>query len=185
KYKLQKLEGRKFSGEYLDWLSWWAYFQKIHEDDEMDSTDKFQYLIQYMKKGTRAEKIVNSYPVSKENYPKVVEALRKRYGNKRILKELYIRQLIKMVTSKSGEKKSLSTMYDELESSLRSWQSLGLDPLVFGDFLYPLVESSLPVDIVQVWQRSPLAGYDSDDEDADDFRLQNLMKFLEIEVRGA
>src|SRR5437016_2405396 len=154
KYKLQKLEGRKFSGEYLDWLSWWSYYEKIHEDDEMDSTDKFQYLIQYMTKGTRAEKIVNSYPVSRQNYPKVVEALRKRYANKRILKELYVRQLIKMVMYKPQEKKSISTIYDELESNLRSLESLGLDPLVFGDFLYPLVESSLPVDIVQVWQRS-------------------------------
>jgi len=51
--------------------------------------------------------------------------------------------------------------------------------------LYPLVESSLPEEIVSVWQRSAVSGYDSDAVKPVDERLKSLMKFLKGEVKGA
>ncbi|UYV80075.1 hypothetical protein LAZ67_18001599 [Cordylochernes scorpioides] len=61
-----------------------------------------------------------------------------------------------------------------------------------GVFLYPLVESSLPLDIIQVWQRNPAVGYGIKEEGAENGdksdasgRLQALMDFLRDEVKGA
>src|SRR5436190_4858357 len=46
KFKLPTLEFKKFGGEIKDWLPFWGQFKKIHEDPDIDSDDKYQYLIQ-------------------------------------------------------------------------------------------------------------------------------------------
>jgi hypothetical protein len=186
-YKLPTIEMKKFTGDLKDWLSWWAQFEKIHLDEELHPTDKFQYLLQATVEGSRARRLVDGYPQTAENYPKVVEALVDRYGDKVLLTELYVRQLARLVVVNASKKnQSLSLMFDELESSLRALESLGVTAEQSAAFLYPLVESSLPEELQKVWQRSALAGYDEEGEEkAVDERLKSLMKFLKQEVKGA
>lgn len=77
-------------------------------------------------------------------------------------------------------------MYDELESHLRALETLGVTREQSAAFLYPLVESSLPVEVVKVWQRSILSDRDDDQHEKPvDERLKSLMKFLRMEVKGA
>jgi len=40
-YKLPKTELKKFSGNVMDWLSWWSQFKKIHQDGDLHDSDKF------------------------------------------------------------------------------------------------------------------------------------------------
>lgn len=189
-YKLPKIEIKKFNGELKEWLGFWSQFEKIHNDSKLHDSDKFQYLVQSMVPGTRADKLVNSYPQSASNYPLAVAALKDRFGDQVLLTEVYVRQLLKLVIRNAGVGKqqnlSLSAMYDELESNLRALETLGVTQEQSAAFLYPLVESSLPVEIIQVWQRSAVSGYEDDDagKPADE-RLKTLMKFLRGEVRGA
>ena len=187
-YKLPKIEIRKFDGDLREWLGFWSQFQKIHEDSALHASDKFQYLIQSMEPGTRAYKLVNSYPQSAENYQSVVAALKDRFGDKVLLTEVYVRQLLKLVIRNVGKPKNvtLSAMYDEIESHLRALETLGVTQEQSAAFLYPLVESSLPEELIRVWQRSAMAGYDEDHDDKPvDERLKLLMKFLRKEVKGA
>ena len=51
--------------------------------------------------------------------------------------------------------------------------------------MYPVVESCLPMDILQVWQRSSLAGYNGPNVKPTQERLESLMEFLKTEVKGA
>ncbi|UYV66025.1 hypothetical protein LAZ67_3006222 [Cordylochernes scorpioides] len=44
----------------------------------LSELEKFQYLVQSMRTGTRADRLVRSYPLTTENYPKVVKALQDR-----------------------------------------------------------------------------------------------------------
>lgn len=88
--KLPKLEIRKFSGEHLDWLTWWAQFAKIHKSDDLSDSDKFEYLEAAMKPNTRSYDIVHSYPMTNENYSKVIAALKARYAKPKVLKQLYV-----------------------------------------------------------------------------------------------
>jgi len=187
-YKLPKIEIRKFGGDLREWLGFWSQFEKIHEDKTLHDSDKFQYLVQSMVPGTRAYKLVGSYPQSAANYPLVVAALKDRFGDKVLLTEVYVRQMLKLVIRNVGKSKAapLSTMYDELESHLRALETLGVTQEQSAAFLYPLVESSLPEEVVRAWQRSTLSGYDDDQPDKPvDERLKSLMKFLRIEVKGA
>ncbi|UYV69354.1 hypothetical protein LAZ67_6003301 [Cordylochernes scorpioides] len=123
--------------------------------------------MQSIKKGTRAERLVRSYPLTKENYPKVIKALKDRFGDSTILTDVYVRQLLKLVVN-NVRKKSLSL---ETECAY---------------FLYPMVEPSLPEDLLRTWQRSALAGYDVEDGELPptvDKRLTSLLEFMRREVK--
>ncbi|UYV72394.1 hypothetical protein LAZ67_9002922 [Cordylochernes scorpioides] len=134
-----------------------------------------------------------SYPITKDNYPKVIQALKDRFGDKNLLIEHYIRRLLKLVVSNARkENLPLDEIYDDLTAHLKNLESLGVNTEMAGVFLYPLVESSLPLDIIQVWQRNPAVGYGIKEEGAENGdksdasgRFQALMDFLRDEVKGA
>ncbi|UYV71039.1 hypothetical protein LAZ67_8001505 [Cordylochernes scorpioides] len=108
------------------------------------------------------ELALKSYDGSLEgaNYVLAVQALQERFGDPNILTELYVRRLLNSVISNvKKENRNLSSLYDELSSHLRSLETLGIDPQLSGIFLYPLVESSLPSDILKIWHRHPSSGY--------------------------
>ena len=88
KFKLPKLEWNKYSGEIKDWLGFWDQFKKIHEDEDIASEDKFQYLVQATVKGSRAREIVESFPPTADNYPKAIESLKSRFGRDDLLVEV-------------------------------------------------------------------------------------------------
>lgn len=187
-YKLPKIEIKKFDGQLKNWLGFWSQFKKIHEDATLHDSDKFQYLVQSMVTGTRAQKLVESYPQSSDNYSKVIEALQSRFGDKVLLAEVYVRELLKFVNSsmhKKRDKDSLGALYDELESHLRALETLGVKSEHSAIFLYPMVESSLPEEFIKIWQRSSLSGYAEDVEKSPEDRLMGLLKFLRQEVKGA
>jgi len=182
-FRLPKIELRKFSGELKEWLGWWAQFEKIHEDEELHDADKMTYLRLGMKEPSRAFDVVDRFPPTPANYPKAVLALKERFGKPKLLKQVYVRELIKMILdNKTKDKTPLSTLYDRLESSLRSLESLGVSTDQMGEFLFPMVESSLPEEILLAWQRSPLFGQDGSREIPPKSELDFLMEFLKTEI---
>jgi len=185
-YKLPKIEIKKFNGTLTEWLSFWSQFKKIDEDADLHSSDKFQYLVQAMVPGSRARELVDSYPQTAENYAKVIAALKERFGKEKLLKQVYVRELLKMVlnNAKKQDKVQLSRMFDQLESHLRSLESLGVTIEQMTEFLYPMVESSLPEEILIAWQRSPMYGRDGNLEIPPKSDLDYLMLFLKQEVQS-
>lgn len=76
----------------------------------------------------------------------------------------------------------ISSMYDKLIGHLRSLESLGVTVEQSTLFLYPMVESSLPEDIIIAWQRSQLYERDGSEELPPKGNLDYLMEFLRQEV---
>ncbi|XP_037029723.1 uncharacterized protein LOC119069705 [Bradysia coprophila] len=185
-YKLPKIEIKKFNGEILEWLSFWSQFDKIHKDDDLHNSDKFQYLTQAIMENTRAKELVNSYPQTSENYPKVVAALKERFGKPKILKQVYVRELIKMIANnvRTKDKVSISKLFDNLESHLRALETLGVTGEQTAEFVFPMVESILPEEILIAWQRSPNFGRDGSAMQPPLSELDFLMSFLRQEVES-
>ena len=91
-----------------------------------------------------------------------------------------------VIKTVGGSSIKLDKMYDKLDMHLRFLEVLGVTQDQSAAFSYPLVESSLPDDILKAWQRSAMSGYDNEDSDiSPDERLKSLMKFLRHEVKGA
>ncbi|CAL8127281.1 unnamed protein product [Orchesella dallaii] len=184
-FKLPKITLMKFNGELNQWLAWWSQFRKIDEDDDLDDSDKFQYLYQSMQPDTEAMEIVKSYPHSAENYSKAIEALQERFGRDDLQLQFYVRELLTLVISNVAkkEKLALSSLYLKLESHLRCLATLKLDQADPATWLFPLVESSLAEETLRAWQRSPISKQDGTQLNPQKTRLDLLMEFIRNEVR--
>ncbi|KAJ8980838.1 hypothetical protein NQ317_018418 [Molorchus minor] len=162
------------------WLPFWSQFKRIHEDDHIENEDKFQYLIQATFPNSRARQLVESYPPSSENYLKVIESLKSRFGREDLLVEVYVRELLKLIFNNLNSKCNLSSLYDKLESQLRALETLNVSSDKCSAMLYPLVESCLPEEILRAWQRNTCFNLGSSLKD----RLEKLMEFLKKEVES-
>ncbi|GBL80343.1 hypothetical protein AVEN_92253-1 [Araneus ventricosus] len=89
KYRLPKLELKKFNGNIKSFLGFWSQFSRIHEDEEIPSEEKFQYLIQAITPGTRAASLIETFQPTAQNYPKAIELLKERFGREDLSKEKY------------------------------------------------------------------------------------------------
>ncbi|GFU22780.1 uncharacterized protein TNCV_829851 [Trichonephila clavipes] len=183
KFKLPKIELKKFNGEAKEYLTFWSQFQKIHEDRGIAAEDKMQYLLQSMEPGSKAERLVLSFPATAANYPKAIDQLKERFGREDLLVQIYVRDLLNLVMKDAATgraKADLPLLYDELESKLRSLESLGKTQDKYGDFLTPLVESCLPEEVLVAWERSRNHQTESEGSRS----LEQLMNFLRQEVKG-
>lgn len=180
KYKLPKLELQKFSGDPIEWLGWWSQFKGIDDDKTLSAEHKFQYLIQATVPKSAAHDLVTSFPPTSENYPKAINYLKSRFGNDKILVEVYVRELLKLVVNNVNNRKStISTLYDKLQTQLRALESLGVTSDKYAAMLFPLVESALPDEILMAWQRS-MNQLRNEDDNEDQLNL--LLKFIRNEV---
>ncbi|GFW74592.1 uncharacterized protein TNCV_961671 [Trichonephila clavipes] len=88
---------------------------------------------------------------SAANYPKSIDQLKERFGREDLLVQIYVRDLLTFIMKNAATgraKADLPLLYDELESKLRSLESLGKTQDKYGDFLKPLVESCLPEEVL-------------------------------------
>ncbi|UYV64832.1 hypothetical protein LAZ67_3002105 [Cordylochernes scorpioides] len=181
--KLAKIELKKFTGEIKDWLGWWAQFNKIHVDPTLEDSDKFQYLVQSMSPGTRASKLVDSYPLTAENYPKVIETLTERFGRPELLQQVYVRDLIRlMIDCSSKQQLKVTSFYDELVTHLRALESLKIEARQMSVFIFPMIEACLSEELMKAWQRSPLHDVKIDANDLTQTRVDQIMEFLQKEA---
>lgn len=183
--KLPKIELRKFQGDVKEWLPFWSQFKKIHEGATISKGDKFQYLIQTMAPQSRAAELVGSFPPVETNYDSAIASLKNRFGRDEVLVEVYVRELLKLVLKnvmKPEERIPLSSLYDKIEAQLRALESLGVTSDKCGAMLLPLVESSLPEEILRAWQRHPVPVVAEGEQNEE--RLTQLIKFLRSEVEN-
>ncbi|KFM71124.1 hypothetical protein X975_02399, partial [Stegodyphus mimosarum] len=182
--KLPKLRLKEYDLMPRSWVAFWGQFSRVHEDENLREEDKFQYLLSSLKPKTKARDIAESYPPSKDNYAKVIEHLKSRFGRKDLLIEVYIRDLLALVNNKSVIK--LADLYDKLGSYLRALETLGVTTSNYAAMLYPVVESCLPTEILKAWDRYRLNREVEEGEQilAKEKILENLMSFLRHEVEG-
>ncbi|GFU99653.1 putative RNA-directed DNA polymerase from transposon X-element [Trichonephila clavipes] len=184
KFKLPKLELRKFSGEPKDYLAFWSQFEKIHMDATIAEEDKFQYLLQCLVPDSKAARLVSSFPPTKNNYLKAITQLKERFGRDELLVQIYVRDLLSIVMKNAAGriKVDLSELCDLLESKLMALESLGRTKEKFAEFLEPLVESCLPENVLRAWERSRSVEDSSPQDSARS--LDKLLCFLRNEVQS-
>ncbi|GFS88513.1 transposon Tf2-6 polyprotein [Nephila pilipes] len=131
---------------------------------------------------SEARELVESFPITNENYPLAIESLTERYGRKELLIDFYVRELLKLDLSNATKKKqdSLSSLYNKLSTQLRALSSLGVTTDQCGVILYPLAESSLPTHILRSFERQR-KNIDSEQSIS---TLDAIVSFLKSEVQS-
>ena len=77
----------------------------------------------------------------------------------------------------------MAEVYDKVSAHIRALETLGVTTNNCAIMLYPLVESSLPEEILRTWQRSSFSNEEVEGEENTD-RLTRLLRFLEAEVKN-
>ncbi|KAF8785753.1 hypothetical protein HNY73_011259 [Argiope bruennichi] len=183
KFKLPKIEFKTFNGNSKEYLTFRSQFRKIDEDSSMPPEDKFQYLLQAIVPKSKIARVFESFPVTADNYSKAIDQLKDRFGREDLLVQIYVRDLLSMVMKNGISGRAtpdLPTLYDELKSKIRAFESLGRTQEKYADFLSPLVESCLSEEILIARER-----HRNFNEASDGIRsLEQLLNFLNKEVRG-
>lgn len=175
------------------WIPFWAQFRKVYEAEDIDSDDKFQYLLQSLQPETKARKIVEGIPACGDNLMKAVEELKRRFGKDKAIIEVFTRDLLSLVLSQ--EKLPLWSLCDNLKAKLNSLEVLGVTSDKYEAILLPLVENCLPMEVLKAWERfrrvnrvgnrQERSGSTSSLENLDcTDGLTLLMDFLDGEVEG-
>ncbi|UYV63707.1 hypothetical protein LAZ67_2005377 [Cordylochernes scorpioides] len=145
---------------------------------ETKGRHKFEPRERNTAENSESREAVESFPPSADNYPKVIEYIKSRFGEDEMLVEIYVRDLLQNVRAEG--KMSVVKHYDRLETQLRALETLGVARDKFAAMLYPLVESALPEDTLRVWERSQYTVSGRGVQD----KLTQLMTFLKTEVKG-
>uniref|UniRef100_A0A6P7H7F9 Uncharacterized protein LOC114348077 n=1 Tax=Diabrotica virgifera virgifera TaxID=50390 RepID=A0A6P7H7F9_DIAVI len=72
-FKLPPIEFKKYSGDLIDWLPFWSQFRVVHDDLSIDLNDKIAYLRQATIDGSKARRLVESFPAVADYYSKIIE----------------------------------------------------------------------------------------------------------------
>lgn len=172
---LPKRELPKFDGDVRNWLAFWGAFQKIHSDRGLSESEKFHYLLQSTVYDSPAYKVVNSSPASGPNYQAAVKSLTERFGRKKTLIKVYVRDLLKIVVDNSKQDNSIDfiDLVNSIDSQIRNLHQLGVTVDTHGELLYPVVESCIPEEVLDGYLRAP--NYKEE--------LEDLLQYLQNEVR--
>ena len=189
--RLPEIKLPKFDGEAGNWITFWSQFQKI-DSDNLSEEDKFHYLSNCME--GKAKKLIDSYPMSGINYKKALTCLKNRFANDSVLVDYYVRKLHYIMISEitNTENRSLAQLFDEINCNINNLASLDIPPKTYCPFLQPLIESTLPTNVLKAWERSkgnshflPTNSVSGDEEEnVVDLctNFNNLMKFIQQEV---
>ena len=165
--KLPKLDLPTFSGDVLDWPSFWQTFQNsVGDRTDLADIVKLTYL-KTLLKGEAAVSIAG-LTVTGPSYQTAVSLLKERFGRSDLIIFKHVQGLLNM-----GEAKDMKAFQDELLIHVRSLEALGISGDTYGVILTPLVLSKLPKEIRLEWARGG-SGHESD--------LEWLLQFLKVET---
>ena len=169
--RLPKLELPKFSGDHTGWQPFWDKFKAVIDNSDLATVTKFTYL-QSLLKG-EASAAISGLALTEANYVTACDILQQRFGRRERIVFGHIQELLNL-TSTGRTVEALWTLYDKLQTHIRSLESLDITGATYGVILTPLVLHRLPESVRLEWARTG-EGRESD--------LKALLQFLLQEIQ--
>ena len=172
--KLPKIVLPRFSGNVMQWPSFWdSYNSSIHRNETLSEVDKFNYLRSLLER--TAYEAISGLTLSAVNYQEAIEILQKRFGDKRMIVAKHMETLLHVeVVTSDHNLRELRKLYDTVEAHTRSLRALGVDPKSYGVMLSSVLLSKLPPDLRLLVSRRM-----STEEDLD---LDGILELFEQEL---
>ena len=176
KVRLPKLTIKPFNGQLTMWTPFWDSFSStIHENPELSSVDKFNYLRSLVTHS--ALEAISGLTLTGANYDEAVDVLRKRFGNKQLIINKHMEYMLNADgVSSQHDVRGLRRLYDVIESNVRSLKSLDVKAESYGSLLSSVLMSKLPPELRLVASRR------FGDTDTWDFTA--LLRVIEEEVQA-
>lgn len=142
--KLPRLELPKFSGDLLKWKPFWDRFEaSVDGNDKLAPVDKLGYLVGLLEKIPL--KLIESLPVTNDNYAVAVNMLKTKYGDQRMVITLLYRKMTEMQPVKN-DVCALRKFAAEIDCLLGSLGAMGQDTT--DDSFATIILSKLPTPVV-------------------------------------
>ena len=125
-------------------MSFWDSFEAaIHNNEQLSSIDKFNCLRTLLEGPAAAA--VAGLTLTSSNYGEAVAILKKRFGNKQLIISTRMDMLMNLEGVSSGHNlKAIWELHNQVESHVRSLQSLGVPSSSFGAMLASVIMNKLP-----------------------------------------
>ena len=151
--KLPKIELMKFSGDIMEWQSFWENFQSNVDSQDMEDCDKFSYL-QSVLEGD-AKKTIEGLAKTSKNYAVAWELLLDRYGRREKIVHAHVVALLAIAgrEPKAKTTSDLRSLYVEIMKHIRSLDSLDVTASQSGLVLTPILLECLPRDMRMEWAK--------------------------------
>ncbi|XP_060588880.1 uncharacterized protein LOC132744245 [Ruditapes philippinarum] len=169
--RLPKLSLPVFSGDILEWQSFWdAFDSSVHQNPNLTEVQKFNYLKTQLE-GSAAN-VIQGFALTHANYIQAVDLLKERFGQSHKIIHAYIQALLNL-PAPSNTLHSMRNYNDKLEAYIRGLESLGQCQNTYGTLLVPVIIDKLPAEI-----RKSLARENGSDK----WSLESLRKALYREL---
>ena len=145
--KLPYLQLQKFGGNPTDWGAFWDSFSSaIHNSEDLDNVQKFNYLKSYLY--GNAARALDGLAATSENYAEAVEMLCDRFGNKQVIISSHMRKFDEIKTVRNiSDLNGLRNLYDQIESNVRSLQTVGVLSQSYESWLTPKILQCIPEEL--------------------------------------
>ena len=174
--RLPKLELPKFSGKVIEFQSFYDKFNALVHETNLPNVTKFTYLTSSLL--GEAMQCVKGLSVTDESYLIARKILEERYLRKDRMIFLHIQKLLGMRTA-GHTLSNLWSLYNDIQTEIRSLAALGVTHDKYGVILTPLVLSRLPDELRLEWSRDG-EGKESDLE----YLLSSLLKEIQRRERA-
>ena len=174
--RLPKLDVPTFSGDILNWQTFWEQFcVSVHDRSHLSNAEKLVYLRQAVKDGS-ARRTIEGLSRSGEHYQEAVECLAARYDRPRLIHQTHVRKIIETPSLKDGSGKELRRFHDTMQQHIRALKAMGHEPP--GPFLTSLLELKLDVDTTFEWQKHTQGSRDTPE-------YQELLDFVNLRAQAS
>ncbi|XP_065305992.1 uncharacterized protein [Dermacentor albipictus] len=176
--RLPKLEIAKFDGNLRSWHRFWNQFEStIHKNPALHPIDKFQYLTSYLT--GKAAAAIDGLPLSDRNYEITVKTLVERFGKDDVIIEEHMSRLLNIrPVHNILDTERLRTLYDEVQTGVRSLEALGVASSTYGVLLLTVLRKNIPNELCLGYCRQKTSAVAPGDD------LQNFLSFLKTEVES-
>ncbi|XP_055922137.1 uncharacterized protein LOC129953211 [Eupeodes corollae] len=177
--KLQRLQPKKFSGDYKEWIPFWEQYKTlVHDNLSLSTVDKFNYLEAALT-GKAANTLVGLTP-SELNYETAINILKEEYGNKEKIVDHNMQCLLSIQPVQSKvDATGLRCLYNSVIASTRSLAALGIPSsnyyVMLKGVLLRCIPNELRVDFHRYYDDSScLEGDKNDISDHNDNEVSSI-----------
>ena len=150
---LPKIEIVKFTGNPTHWITFIDSFEAaVNKNDCLTNVEKMNYLITLVKDDAAAT--IQGLKLSNDNYPIALNLLRERFGDPQMLISAHMNELLNFQNVNDFNNiKELRSLYDKMETQVRSLNNLGIESKNYGSMLVPVFLSKLPTELKLIISR--------------------------------
>lgn len=142
--KLPKFQLRPFSGDLIQWTSFWDSFQTaVHNNGQLSEIEKFNYLNSLLEHTAR--EAISGFALTAANYHQAICLLKKGFGGKQQIVDKHLEVLFNIDPVVSGNNvRGLRHLFDTATSHICSLQSLNVHPATYACTFCPKLLTKLP-----------------------------------------